>query len=173
MKKLLTTASLVVATLTLAACGNSAAKAVSSSSNSKASSKVVHHKHHTKVKESSSSRSLATANQATKQQQGATITSKQGNSQPRQLTQGEINRQRGYDPTGAPLLPGQDHAAGANPDGTPDAWVQGQIDWARRNGMTNPDGSETQNFKNWVSDRNNAWDAGNDHFPDYDQNQQW
>ncbi len=28
-------------------------------------------------------------------------------------------------------LPGQDHAAGSNPDGSPDAWVQGQINWAK------------------------------------------
>ncbi|HAM86285.1 MAG TPA: hypothetical protein DCP87_01765 [Lactobacillus sp.] len=54
-----------------------------------------------------------------------------------------MNRERGYDPNGAPLLPGQDHAAGSNPDGSPDAWVQGQIDWAKQNGYLNPDGTET------------------------------
>lgn len=54
-----------------------------------------------------------------------------------QLSQGETNRQRGYDPNGAPLLPGQDHAAGSNPDGSPDAWVQWQID--HQNDTTFPD----------------------------------
>lgn len=60
------------------------------------------------------------------------------------LTQGQINMMRGYDPNGAPLLPGQDHAAGSNPDGTPDAWVQGQDEWAIQQGYMNPDGTETE-----------------------------
>ncbi|MGM0215019.1 hypothetical protein [Enterococcus sp. AZ109] len=46
----------------------------------------------------------------------------------RQWEQGQQNIQNGYDPNGQPLLPGQDHAAGSNPDGTPDSWVQGQLD---------------------------------------------
>lgn len=40
-------------------------------------------------------------------------------------------------------MPGQDHAAGSNPDGTPDSWVQGQNDWAIQNGYMNPDGTNT------------------------------
>lgn len=46
----------------------------------------------------------------------------------RQWEQGQANIQNGVDPNGNELLPGQDHAAGSNPDGTPDAWVQGQLD---------------------------------------------
>lgn len=38
-----------------------------------------------------------------------------------------------------------------------------------RKGIENPDGSETQNFKNWVSQRDQAWDNGQD-MPEYDQN---
>lgn len=45
-----------------------------------------------------------------------------------QWHQGQENIQNGVDPNGNELLPGQDHAAGSNPDGTPDAWVQGQLD---------------------------------------------
>ncbi|ANK60933.1 hypothetical protein AYR52_06020 [Loigolactobacillus backii] len=41
-------------------------------------------------------------------------------------------------------MPGQDHAAGSNPDGTPDPWVQGQIEWAKQNGYENQDGTLTQ-----------------------------
>lgn len=52
--------------------------------------------------------------------------------------------QRGYDPNGAPLLPGADHAAGSNPDGTPDDWVRGQDEWAIQQGYMNPDGTETE-----------------------------
>lgn len=45
-----------------------------------------------------------------------------------QWHQGQENIQNGVDPNGNELLPGQNHAAGSNPDGTPDAWVQGQLD---------------------------------------------
>lgn len=79
----------------------------------------------------------------------------QQSSNGRQLTQGEVNRQRGYDPNGNPLLPGQDHAAGANPDGSPDAWVQGKIDWAKQNGYLNQDGTETDKGRaadQWVEE---------------------
>lgn len=58
-------------------------------------------------------------------------------------SQEENNRVHGYDPNGNPLLPGQDHAAGSNPDGTPDAWVQRQIDeeqFDQENGLIGPDG---------------------------------
>ena len=153
MKKGLTIAVSVFAALSLAACGSSSAK--SSGASSASSAKATSHKtkHHKKTadkkkaaKSSSSSAASASSNQG---QQVQTATSQQGGQQTtqqggRQLTQGEINRMRGYDPNGNPLLPGQDHAAGSNPDGTPDAWVQGQIDWAKQNGYLNPDGSPTQ-----------------------------
>lgn len=42
-----------------------------------------------------------------------------------------------------------------------------------RRGIEDANGNETQNFQNWVSARDNAWDNGNDNFPDYDQNTQW
>ena len=82
------------------------------------------------------------AQQPAQQQQQQTQTQAQQGQQ--HLTQGQINMMRGYDPNGAPLLPGQDHAAGSNPDGTPDAWVQGQIEWAIQQGYMNPDGTETE-----------------------------
>ncbi len=67
--------------------------------------------------------------------------------QPQQKTQSQINMERGYDPNGAPLLPGQDHAAGSDVYGNPDPWVQGQINWAIRNGYMNPDGTDTEKGK--------------------------
>lgn len=51
--------------------------------------------------------------------------------------------------------------------------AQLQHEWNVKQGIENPDGSETQNFQNWVSARDNAWNNGNDNFPSYDQNQQW
>ena len=92
------------------------------------------------------------SSQQSTKQQVPTQTQNQGNTnqhnqQPQQKTQGQINVERGYDPNGAPLLPGQDHAAGSNPDGSPDAWVQGQINWEIRNGYANSDGTLTEKGK--------------------------
>lgn len=91
--------------------------------------------------------SSSSASSSSSQSQTAAQQNEQSSTQATQTSttksQGEINRERGYDPNGASLLPGQDHAAGSNPDGTPDAWVQGQIDWAKQNGYLNSDGTET------------------------------
>lgn len=64
-----------------------------------------------------------------------------------QKTQGEINKERSYDPKGNPVIPGQDHAPGSNPDGSADSWVKGQSEWLRQNGLTNSDGTLTQKAK--------------------------
>ena len=104
-----------------------------------------------KTQEKKKQSSTNSTSSSSSQSQTAAQQSKQSTTQSTQQeiqtntakSQGEINRERGYDPNGAPLLPGQDHAAGSNPDGSPDAWVQGQIDWAKQNGYLNPDGTET------------------------------
>ena len=139
MKKIGLICATVLLGMSLTACGSQSTKKTSSSSKASSSKVVKHHKkdnkHSEKKQESASSNSSSVASSSSQQSQST------GNGQ---LSQGEINRQRGYDPNGNPLLPGQDHAAGSNPDGSPDAWVQGQIDWAKQNGYLNPDGSETQ-----------------------------
>lgn len=152
MKKLGLICIAAIACLSLAACSSNSK---SSSSKTSSSSKVIkkHHKKHNKKqkKANPSSNSSSQARQNNNQQPQPSSQSNNG----RALTQGEINRQRGYDPNGNPLLPGQDHAAGSNPDGTPDAWVQGQIDWAKQNGYLNPDGSETDKGRaadQWVEE---------------------
>lgn len=76
-----------------------------------------------------------------------TQTQKQNTQVQQQKTQGQINKERGYDPNGHPLLPGQDHAAGSNPDGSADDWVKGQSEWLRQNELINSDGSPTQKAK--------------------------
>lgn len=129
----------------LVACGNQSSKAKSSTSKisslKKENSKLKNHKSQNEKKEDSKDRSSSSSSS-----NQTNTTQQQNKSQQTYISksQGEINRERGYDPNGNPLLPGQDHAAGSNPDGSPDAWVQGQIDWAKQNGYLNPDGSETQ-----------------------------
>ena len=152
MKKIGLICIAAIACLSLAACSSNSKP---SSSKASSSSKVIkkHHKNHNKKqkKANPSSNSSSQDRQNNNQQPQQSGQSNNG----RALTQGEINRQRGYDPNGNPLLPGQDHAAGSNPDGTPDAWVQGQIDWAKQNGYLNPDGSETDKGRaadQWVEE---------------------
>ena len=85
--------------------------------------------------------------------------SNQQNQQPK--TQGQINMERGYDPKGHPIMPGSDHAAGYNPDGTEDSWVKGQDEWLHKNGLINPDGSPTQKEKDLEAQSEND-DFGED-----------
>ena len=89
------------------------------------------------------------AKQNNKNSVNTTQTQKQSTQvQPQQQkNQGQINKERGYDPNGHPLLPGQDHAAGSNADGSADDWVKGQGEWLRQNGLINSDGSPTQKEK--------------------------
>lgn len=47
-----------------------------------------------------------------------------------------------------------------------------QHDWNVKHGVENPDGSETQNFKNWVAKRDQV-EATGQRMPDYDQNQRY
>lgn len=65
-----------------------------------------------------------------------------------QKSQSQINMERGYDSAGAPIMPGTDHAPGADVYGNPDAWVQGQIDWAKQHGYTDSDDSYVDNADN-------------------------
>ena len=170
MKKIVLICATVVLGATLTACSSSSSqKSTKSSSSSSSTKSVQKHKSAKQNKQekkkqssiSSASSSSSQAQSTAQQSEQATVQSTQQEIQTNTAkSQGEINRERGYDPNGAPLLPGQDHAAGSNPDGSPDAWVQGQIDWAKQNGYLNPDGTETdkgraadqeveQNEQNW------------------------
>ena len=151
MKKIGLICATVLIGISLTACSNSSSQKSTTSSSS--STKVV--KHHKKVKsekeqsqsssnsEQSSSQIANSQNPNTQQNVQSSNNQQQGTQTGVTKSQSEINRERGYDPNGAPLLPGQDHAAGSNPDGSPDAWVQGQIDWAIQNGYMNPAGTNT------------------------------
>ena len=119
-----------------------------------------------KAKQESEKQAQASSSSAVQQQSQA----QQSQQQP---TQGEVNRQRSYDPKGNAVMPGQDHAPGSDVYGNSDDWVKGQDEWLKEQGIVDSNGNETQNFKNWSSQRDDAWDNGQEDFPDYDQNQQW
>ena len=153
MKKIGLICAALLAGISLTACSNTASQKSNkkSSSSSVTTTKAVKHhkvrKESKKEPQSSSNSSTSSDSQASQTSTQQSVQSSNNQQQGAQSgvtkSQSEINRERGYDPNGAPLLPGQDHAAGSNPDGSPDAWVQGQIDWAIQNGYMNPDGTNT------------------------------
>lgn len=116
--------------------------------------------------ETNSSSQQSSSQQTTAQSSSSTVqNSNTAKQQSKPKSQGEINKELGHDPKGAPLLPGQDHAAGADVNGNPDPWVQGQIDWAIREGYMNPDGSDTEKgkqLKQQVSDDDSSDDSSYD-----------
>lgn len=149
MKKALKIAISVFACLSLTACGltqqnkKSESESREASSLTKANSRLKHKikkNHHHSREQKHSQASTKTSSSSTSSN---SKTQNQGQTNQPTKSQSEINKERGYDPNGNPLLPGQDHAAGSNPDGSPDAWVQGQINWAIQNGYVNPDGTNT------------------------------
>ena len=181
MKKryMLAGSALILLNLTLSACSTK-----SSSTASKQSSKtvkVVKHKANKQksnkasadkqaAKSTDNKQTATTQSQQKNQQQVSTNNSQQNsnqsqgnanqqNQQPK--TQGQINMERGYDPKGHPIMPGSDHAAGYNPDGTEDSWVKGQDEWLHKNGLINPDGSPTQKAKDMEAQSEND-DFGED-----------
>lgn len=110
--------------------------------------------------ETNSSSQQSSSQQTTAQSSSSTVqNSNTAKQQSKPKSQGEINKELGHDPKGAPLLPGQDHAAGANVNGDPDPWVQGQIDWAIREGYMNPDGTDTEKGKQLLQQDSDDEDA--------------
>lgn len=129
--------------------------------------------------DNNSSSQQSSSQQTTTQSSSSTVqNSNTVKQQSKPKSQGEINKELGHDPKGAPLLPGQDHAAGANVNGDPDPWVQGQIDWAIREGYMNPDGTDTEKGKQLLqqgsddedTDSNNSSYDTNDDDSSYDTN---
>ena len=155
--KFMRTAMTLIFTLTLASCSNKKSETKLNtkynienyiSSSQPSNPKKVHNKKE-KVKDEKkqSSTSSASSNISNQQQNNNSQVNNHQDIQSVPKTQGEINKERGYDPKGDPILPAQDHAAGSNPDGTPDSWVQGQIDWEKENGYINQDVSPTEKEK--------------------------
>ncbi len=168
MKKISLICAVALAGLSLTACGNPSQK--KNTTSKQTSSKVVK-KHHKKVKRSkkkankskhaSSSSAVSASNQQNQQQQ---TQSKQAN--PADESTWNLPY-KGFASYNAYL----DYYHG-DPD-IQRQTAQMQHEENMRKGIEDANGNETQNFKNWVSARDNAWDNGNDNFPDYDQNHQW
>lgn len=191
MKKryMLAGSALILLNLTLSACSTKSSSTASKQSSKTV--KVVKHKANKKStnKDKSQSSNKQKSNKASADKQAAKSTDNkqtattqsqqenqqqvstnngqqssnqsQGNANQQPKTQGQINMERGYDPKGHPIMPGSDHAAGYNPDGTEDSWVKGQDEWLHKNGLINPDGSPTQKEKDMEAQSEND-DFGED-----------
>ena len=162
MKKLALSCVAVIAMLSLSACGTTTHH--KSHSQAASSSKVVkkHKKKTNKKKQAESSSNKQS------QSQNSSSTSNSNGDQADPFNAGTWDKPyKGYPNFYAYM---KDH-----PD-TPNIQsqtAQMQHDENVKRGIENPDGSETQNFKNWVTARDWQEQHGNDNYPDYDANVNW
>ena len=168
MKKIGLICAVALAGMSLTACGNQSSKKASSSS--KASSKVVkHHKHkkqNKKEQNTSSSKATSTSSEkASNQAQQQTVSQ-------RKFDKSDPSTWHDIPYKGYPSYDAYCEANGGDPEVQAETASMQHAENIRR-GIEDANGNETQNFQNWVSARDNAWDNGNDNFPDYDQNTQW
>lgn len=182
MKKIVLICATVVLGATLTACSSSSSQKSAKSSSSSSSTKTVKKHKATKknkqekkkqssISSASSSSSQAVTQQNTSNTQTETTNNSQQSAQ-QQFNKSDPNTWHNVPYKGYPSYDAYCEANGGDPE------VQAEtVNMQHANnvkmGIENPDGSETQNFKNWLNARDNAWNNGNDNFPSYDQNQQW
>lgn len=165
--------------LTMGACNQnnkasqSASESREASSLKKDNSKL---KKQNKKKQSSSTSSSSSQNnqdaQSTSQQSNKNMTSSSPSSSQNNSDEDKLNKALNEPYKGYSSYAAYCEANGGDPEVKAET-ARMQHDNNVKQGIENPDGSETQNFQNWVSARDNAWDNGNDNFPAYDQNTQW
>lgn len=182
MKKIGLICATVLMSLTLTACGSSSSQKPTKISSSSSSTKSVQkHKSAKKNKQekkkqssissASSSSSQAVTQQNTSNTQTETTNNSQQSAQQR-FNKSDPNTWHNVPYKGYPSYDAYCEANGGDPEVQAETANMQHANNVKM-GIENPDGSETQNFKNWLNARDNAWNNGNDNFPSYDQNQQW
>lgn len=182
MKKIVLICATVVLGATLTACSSSSSqKSTKISSSSSSTKSVQKHKSAKKNKQekkkqssissASSSSSQAVTQQNTSNTQTETTNNSQQSAQ-QQFNKSDPNTWHNVPYKGYPSYDAYCEANGGDPEVQAETANMQHANNVKM-GIENPDGSETQNFKNWLNARNNAWNNGNDNFPSYDQNQQW
>lgn len=184
MKKIGLICTTVLMGLTLTACGSSPSQKSTKSSSSSSSTKAI--KKHKTAKQSKKEKkkqgSISSASSSSSQSQTApqqntnnTQTEIANNSQQssqQQFNKSDPNTWHNIPYKGYPSYDAYCEANGGDPEVQAETANMQHANNVQQ-GIENPDGSETQNFQNWYSDEQNAWSAGNDNFPEYDQNSQW
>lgn len=182
MKKLGLICVAALMSLTLTACGSSSSqKSTKISSSSSSTKSVQKHKSAKKNKQekkkqssissASSSSSQTAAQQNTNNTQTETTNNSQQSAQ-QQFDKSDPNTWHNIPYKGYPSYDAYCEANGGDPEVQAETANMQHANNVQQ-GIENPDGSETQNFQNWLSARDNAWNNGNYDFPSYDQNQQW
>lgn len=182
MKKIVLICATVVLGATLTACGSSSSQKPTKISSSSSSTKSVQkhksakkNKQEKKKQSSISSASSSSSQAVTQQNTSNTQTETTNNSQQsaqQQFNKSDPNTWHNVPYKGYPSYDAYCEANGGDPEVQAETANMQHANNVKM-GIENPDGSETQNFKNWLNARDNAWNNGNDNFPSYDQNQQW
>ncbi len=167
MKKIGLICAVTLAGMILAACGNQSSKESSSSSKVSSSKVVKHHKKQNK-KEQNTSSSKATSTSSEK----ASNQAQQQTASQRKFDKSDPSTWHDIPYKGYPSYDAYCEANGGDPEVQAETASMQHAENMQK-GIEDANGNETQNFQNWVSARDNAWDNGNDNFPDYDQNTQW
>ena len=169
MKKIGLICAVALAGMSLTACGNQSSKKASSSSKASSSKVVKRHKHKKQTKKkqntSSSNASSTSSEKASNQVQQQTASQ-------RKFDKSDPSTWHDIPYKGYPSYDAYCEANGGDPEVQAETASMQHAENVRR-GIEDANGNETQNFQNWVSARDNAWDNGNDNFPDYDQSTQW
>lgn len=165
MKKIGLICAVVLTGMSLAACGNQSSKKASSSSKVSSSKVVKRHKHKKQTKKkqntSSSNASSTSSEKASNQAQQQTASQ-------RKFDKSDPSTWHDIPYKGYPSYDAYCEANGGDPEVQAET-ARMQHDNNVKQGIENPDGSETQNFQNWMAYRDRA-EANGYSANDYDQN---
>lgn len=163
MKKIGLICAVALAGMSLTACGNQSSKKASSSSKTSSSKVVKHHKKQNK-KEQNTSSSNATSTSSEK----ASNQAQQQSTSQRKFDKSDPSTWHDIPYKGYPSYDAYCEANGGDPEVQAET-ARMQHDNNVKQGIENPDGSETQNFQNWMAYRDRA-EANGYSANDYDQN---
>lgn len=168
----------LLAGLSLSACNNLASQQSHKSSSSSSFTKVVkkHHSSHKKSSSQTKTSSLSSSSNfnstAVSQAQSTSSSTTTSSANSKQVNKADPSTWDNIPYKGYPSYNAYLEANGGDPEIQAETASMQHTENVKK-GIENADGSETQNFQNWYNDEQNAWSAGNDHFPEYDQNTQW
>ena len=163
MKKIGLICAVALAGISLAACGNHSTKKASSSSKASSSKVVKHHKRQNKKKQNTSS-----SNAVSTSSEKASSQAQQQTASQRKFDKSDPSTWHDIPYKGYPSYDAYCQANGGDPEVQAET-ARMQHDNNVKQGIENPDGSETQNFQNWMAYRDRA-EANGYSANDYDQN---
>lgn len=177
MKKIGLICATVLMGMSLAACNNSSAQKSSKSNSSsivKSTKAVKHHKTHKENKNQQSSvnsNGSSSVSETTQTQSSNTNSTTVASASTKKFDKSDPSTWDDVPYKGYPSYSAYCEANGGDPEVQAET-AKMQHDWNVQQGIENPDGSETQNFQNWVSKGEQA-EANGQSIPSYDQSQKY